>query len=409
MRDTLFFRLGIWVCRARWFIIVSGLAVIFACAVYLPEVMSPFQSTGFIDEQSESALAQEYIDKKLGYHHHNQLLILYHSHTLHATQANYIHKIKASLAGLENFPIKHDIILPDANTRQISKDKHSAYVVIVLHRMEPLDHALLTQFKASIKTPRHMRMYMGGEAIFTESVNKQTQKDLYKADMIAAPVSVIVLILVFGTLIAALIPMCLGGGCALIILTLLYFLGHAFTLSIFTINIALLLGLCLSLDYSLFIVSRFRAELRAQRGDVSVALAKTLATAGRAVFFSGLAVFISLSALLLFPINILFSIGVGGLSAALVAVGVAIFLLPAVLAVFSDLINRFSVYSLHEKKRSSMYLWRKLATAVVRRPVLFFVMILMLLLCLGYPFLNVRFGVSDFHILREHSDSPQFF
>ncbi len=106
----------------------------------------------------------------------------------------------------------------------------------------------------------------------------------------------------------------LGGGCALIILTTLFFLGHAFTLSIFTLNIALLLGLCLSLDYSLFVISRFRDELK-NGLDIKEAIAVTEATAGKAIFYSGLAVFASLSALLLFPINILFSVAVGGLTA----------------------------------------------------------------------------------------------
>jgi RND superfamily putative drug exporter len=153
-----------------------------------------------------------------------------------------------------------------------------------------------------------MSVYLGGEAVFSDGINKQTQTDLYKADMIAAPISIIVLILVFGAIVAAIVPMILGGCCALIILTVLYCLGHLFSLSIFTLNIALLLGLCLNLDYSLFIINRFRNELHKHAGDTRMAIAITLATAGRAVFFSGLAVFVSLSALLFFPINILFSI-----------------------------------------------------------------------------------------------------
>ncbi len=141
-------------------------------------------------------------------------------------------------------------------------------------------------------------------------MNQQTQKDLYNADFIATPVTIVIMILVFGSLVAALLPVILGGSCALMILTILYFLGHYFTLSIFTLNIALLLGLCLSLDYSLFIISRFRDELNKNESIIQ-AIAMTQATAGKAILFSGLTVFASLSALLLFPINILFSVAVG--------------------------------------------------------------------------------------------------
>ena len=412
MRNSLFFRLGELIYRFRWLVIALGGFITLACAVILPLAMTPFQSTGFIDEKSESAVVERYVDKKLGYHHSNQFLVYYHSDDLLATNPRYTRKLHESLADLTDFPIKHDIIFPVANKHQRSKDKHSAYVVIVFYSQKPLSEPLLAQFKAAIKTPRHMTMALGGEAIFTEGVNKQTQRDLFHGDMIAAPVSVIVLILVFGTLVAALVPLCLGGGCALIVLTTLYSLGHVLTLSIFTLNIALLLGLCLSLDYSLFMISRFRAELRRHKGAVQEALAVTLATAGRAVFFSGLAVFISLSALLFFPINILFSIGVGGLTAAFVAVCVAIFLLPALLAVLNRALDTLKLPMINEKLRRALnvrHVWRRFAMHVVHRPCLFFCSSLIVLLCLGYPFLNARFGISDFHILPEHSDTRQFF
>lgn len=128
-----------------------------------------------------------------------------------------------------------------------------------------------------------MTMQIGGEPLFVQNVNKQTQTDLYKADFIATPVAIVTLIVVFGSVVAATLPIILGGGCALIILTTLYFLGHFFTLSIFTINIALLLGLCLCLDYSLFFISRFRDELK-NGSSVEEAIGTSQETAGKAIF-----------------------------------------------------------------------------------------------------------------------------
>ena len=239
-------------------------------------------------------------------------------------------------------------------------------------------------------------------------VSLETQKDLSRADLVAAPVSIITLIIIFGSVIAAIVPIILGASCAMLILVGLYLFAHAFTLSIFTLNIALLLGLCLSLDYSLFMISRFREELE-QDKCLSDAIAITLATAGKSVFFSGLAIFASLSALLFFPVNILFSVGVGGLTAVFVSVIVAIIILPAVLSVLSTRINQLPVRLFKPRKNSTSPTWRWIAFHVIKRPILFFITALVILLLLGTPFLNAHIGVSDEHILPEHSASRIFF
>ncbi|MGQ3888141.1 MMPL family transporter [Legionella sp. CNM-1927-20] len=367
--------------------------------------MKPFKSTGFIDATSSSAKAENYLNNKLGLSS-NQILVLYTSEKWIASDSRFKKAIKKSLSGLKDLPINYEIILPEANKKQISKDKHTAYAVIFFDNNQIIDKKLIKDLENTIKTPPNMTMQLGGEAIFEEVIHKQTQKDLYKADLVAAPISIITLILVFGTLIAAFIPIVLGGGCALIILSLLYFIGQTYNLSIFTINIALLLGLCLCLDYCLFIISRFRDELRKNKAIRHV-IATTIATAGKAVFFSGLAVFISLSALLFFPINILVSVGVGGLTAVFIAVCIAVILLPAILAILRNGINYLSVRITQREKASLA--WRWLAKKVVKRPLIFFLLILSFLLLLGYPFLSAKFGISNFRILPKHSQGREFF
>lgn len=412
MRESLFFKLGGLVYRFRIAIILLWILAFIACVPFLSTIITPFKTTGFTATNSQSDLANQYLDKHLGYNN-NRFIVIYHSKDLLATDPAYIDKLKKSLSALKNFPVKHVIIYPDANKNQISKDKHTAYVALFFKGDTLMSDELVKTLKATIKTPSQMSMVLGGEAVFVEILNNQTQKDLYDAHEIAASVSIIILVLVFGSLIAAFVPIALGGGCAFIILTVLYFLGSVFNLSIFTLNIALLLGLCLILDYSLFIISRFRDEIRANH-NMDEAVSRTLATAGKAVFFSGLAVFISLSALLLFPINILFSVGIGGMSAVFIAVAIAITLLPAVLAVLKHGINRLAIPYIfnedtHVKQIDTTHVWHKLATAVVARPVVFFISALLVLLFLGYPFLNVRYGISDYHMLPEHSENRRFF
>ena len=409
MEHSHFYRLGKLIYPLRWFIIGAWIFLILACLPFIPNIMNPFKTTGFTDEVSDSARTQQFLNKKLGYNPQNQFIVIYRSKTLLATSQAFNDNVKKSLEDLTHLHVKHEIIYPDDNKNQISKDKHSAYAAIIIKRSEPIDDGLLAQVKSLIKTPPDMTMKVGGELIFVEDVTKQTQVDLYKADSIATPVAIITLILVFGSLVAATLPIILGGGCALVILTTLYFLGHAFTLSIFTINIALLLGLCLSLDYSLFVISRFRDEL--QHGlSIAEAVAVTQATAGKAIFFSGVAVFVSLSALLLFPINILFSVAVGGLTAVFVAVLTAVVFLPAILAVLNHRINLFSV-RLFKTNKTKKYVnsWHWLAERVVSHPIRCLFFSLLLLLMLGYPIMSAKFGISDFHILPEQSEGRAFF
>lgn len=408
MKKSLFYKAGNIIYPLRWYILALWVITILACIPFLPNIIKPFKTTGFIDEKAQSTVTQEYLNEKLGYNDSNKFIIIYHSRNLLATNSLYINKIKKSLAGLKQFPIEHYLVLPDSNKKFISKDKHTAYAAVIFRTKEPLNDEQIAQFKSLIKKPSNMTIQIGGELIFVDEVNKQTKTDLYRVDFIATPAAIITLIFVFGSLVAAVLPIILGGGCALLILTTLYFLGHAFALSIFTLNIALLLGLCLSLDYSLFIISRFCDELKNSR-SIQEAIAITQSTAGKAIFFSGIAVFASLSALLLFPINILFSVAVGGLVAVFVAVFTAIVILPAALAVLGKNIHWLSVRSSKKKKGKRFNVWHWLAEKVVHRPLPSFFTILVVLLCLGYPIVSAKFGVSDFRIFPEHSEDRRFF
>jgi RND superfamily putative drug exporter len=402
-----FYQLGRVIYPLRWFIIALWIIILLALSPLMPNIVAPFKTTGFEDENSKSALAEVFLNKKLGYNNNNKFLIIYSSKSLSTSNPVFFKKIKNSLKGLKQFPIDYDLILPNNNKKQVAKDKHSAYAVVIIKSKEELSNSLLNQFKSLIKPPRHMQIHMGGESIFEDNLNKQTQEDLYKADYIATPVAIITLILVFGSVVAALLPIFLGGGCAMMILSTLYCIGHFANLSVFTVNIALLLGLCLSLDYSLFIINRFRDELR-HGHNVEDALAITEATAGKAIFYSGLAVFASLSGLFLFPINILFSVAVGGLTAVFVAVVTAIFFLPAFLAVLKTKINLLHVRIL-PKSFQGFNTWHWLAEKIVHRPLYFFFPILIVLLMLGYPFISAKFGISDFHIFPKDSENRLFF
>ncbi|MCR9191248.1 MAG: MMPL family transporter [Gammaproteobacteria bacterium] len=405
---SIFFQFGQHIYRFRKFIICFWVIVMMAGLPFLTNIIDPFESTGFVAKGSQSDLTDRFLNKKLGYGH-NQFIVLYHSKHLKATDPKYISRVKKSLSGLKHIGFQYEVIYPQAS--EISTDQHTAYVSIFLKTNKTLSDKELKKFTDAIKKPKYMTMQLGGEPIFIENINKQTQKDLYKADMIAAPVSLITLLIIFGTIVATIVPIVIGAGCATIILTTLYTIGHFTDLSIFTLNIALLLGLCLSLDYALFMINRFREELALNK-SIEICTQTTLATAGKAVFYSGLAVFTSLSALLFFPINILTSIGIGGLVAVFVAVATALTLLPATLAVLGTRINSLEIRKIQPKPmtaKNKRNIWYKIAHAVVCNPIKYFFFTLLFLLFLAYTVLNIQIGISDLKILPAHSSNQMFF
>lgn len=407
MQETKFYRSGKFIYRFRWPIIGIWLLLVACCIPLMPHIISPFKTTGFLDEGSPSAHAEAEMNKKLGYDSKNKILIIYHSSNLSMKDSLFLKKIKNSLSDLKEFPIKHVIIYPDEK-HQVSKNKHTAYALVVIKTNKPISDHVLSEFTHLIKTPSDMTIQIGGETLFIDNVSKQTQEDLYKADFVATPVAIITMILVFGSLTSAFLPILLGGASALVILSILYFFGQLFTLSIFTLNIALLLGLCLSLDYALFIIYRFRDEL--DNGLTTLeAITVTQAQAGKATFFSGLAVFASLSALFLFPINILFSVAVGGMVAVFVALFLALTLLPALLSVLGNKINFLSIFRHKKIQRQKNSAWRWFAQKILKRPFLYFFTILAFLIMLGYPFVHAHFGVSDYRIFPKDSENRAFY
>ncbi|MGV3740560.1 MAG: MMPL family transporter [Gammaproteobacteria bacterium] len=405
---SFFFRFGHYVFRFRKAIILFWAILFLSCLPFITDLIKPFRDTGFVAEGSDSDITDQFLNKKLGYGH-NQFMILYHSKKLIATDPAYLQKLQESLKGLKKFDIKSEIIYPQ--NEQISKDKHTSYVVVLLKTDKTLTTEELKEFSSAIKEPKNMTMQLGGEPIFVENINQQTQKDLVSGDIFAIPVSLLTLLIIFGSITATVLPIAIGACCALIMLMILFAIGHITSLSIFTLNIASLLGLCLSLDYALFIINRFMDELKASK-NVEKCIQTTLATAGKAVFFSGLAVLTSLSALLFFPVNVLYSIGVGGLVAVLVAVLTGLTLLPAILSVLGPRINALAI----RKVSLDGYLainpksiWYKIASNVVNHAFQYFFFTLFFLLFLAYTILKIEVGISNLHVLPEHSENQMFF
>jgi RND superfamily putative drug exporter len=236
----------------------------------------------------------------------------------------------------------------------------------------------------------------GGGALAFEQVGTQVSEDLAKAEMLAFPLLFLLSLWVFRSLVAAMLPLVVGGVSILLTFLVMRVVNEATSLSVFSVNLVTGLGLGLAIDYSLFVISRFREEL--QHGDgTAPALQRTMATAGRTVIFSSVTVAAALAALLVFPQKFLYSMGIGGLIVSLMGALVALTVLPALLAVLGTNIDRFSV----GRRGAESGFWYRLSRGVMRRPGRVAAATATLLIVLGLPFAGVQFTGVDASVLPE--------
>ena len=252
---------------------------------------------------------------------------------------------------------------------------------------------------------------LGGFAVASPQVNEQVTEDLARAELLAFPLLFLLSFLFFRSVVAALLPLFVGG--MAIVLT---FLGlrvgsELGSISVFALNVTTGLGLGLAIDYSLFIVSRYREEL-AKVGPGAEAIRRTLATAGRTVLFSSLTVAAALGSLLLFPQRFLYSMGIGGMMVAVLAGAVALLVLPAVLALLGPRVNALAPRRLQraaeaEARPAQSGAWYQLSRAIMRRPGTIAVTSAAVLIAMGIPFLGIKLTAVDASVLPESSSARQ--
>jgi uncharacterized membrane protein YdfJ with MMPL/SSD domain len=262
---------------------------------------------------------------------------------------------------------------------------------------------------------------VGGGSLAEEQVNKQTESDLRRAEMLAFPLLFVLSLLFFRSLVAALLPLLIGGLAIVGTFLVLRVASEFGSISIFALNLTTGLGLGLAIDYSLFIVSRYREEL-ARRGVDSTgaggrterweALRATMRTAGRTVMFSSITVAAALASLIVFPQRFLYSMGIGGSLVALLAAAVALIILPAVLSILGPRVNALAPRFLQRRaerdaKPTESGFWYRLSRFVMRRPVPIAGLSAAFLIALGIPFFSIKFTSVDARVLPESASARQ--
>jgi uncharacterized membrane protein YdfJ with MMPL/SSD domain len=241
-----------------------------------------------------------------------------------------------------------------------------------------------------------------GHVAFMRDLDRILEHDLVRAEAISLPVCLALLCAVFGSLVAAALPVCVGALAVVSGIAVVTVLSRWMELAQYTVNVCSLIGLGVAIDYSLFIVSRYREELAAGR-DYREALSRSLETAGRVVLFSGFAVTSGLAGLLFFPRSYLLAMGLGGAIVVGFAVLAALTVLPALLAALGPWIHRGKLPRIAMPVRPGF--WHRTAERVMRHPVLVLVPVLGVLLTMGTPFLRLRMMASDVRVLPAEAEA----
>jgi RND superfamily putative drug exporter len=404
-----FSRWGAFVYRFRRPIALLTVLVAIGGALLGSRVTDSLTSGGWTDPKSESSAVSTRLASDFGAGRGSIVALFEGDAATDARSVAFQQMIASSLARLAADPLA-DGVIGYAQTRDdrfVSVDGHSAYVVVRLTITDEQSANEMKRIRALIDQPTGATLKLAGVGPFTEDQARQSEKELLQAEAVSGPFALLILLAVFASLIAAGLPLLVAGLAIPTTLAGVYLVAQTTELSIYVQNVATMLGLALAIDYSLFMVSRFREELRRGR-TVAQAVEITVATSGKAVAFSGLAVAIGLSGLLLFTPAALRSFGIGGSIVVASSVFYALTFLPAVLGMLGPRVNALSLGGLFDAIRRRLgrpvgaeaaaardSRWAAVAHSDMARPFAFHVPALAFLLLSGTPFLRLSQGIPN--------------
>ncbi len=382
--------------RRRLVLVLAGLVVV-AAAVWGTGVFGALQSGGGFtapgsQSQQESDLAARTFGRNAA-----DVVVLYTSQQLTVHDAAFRNAVTKTLAALPRTEVPTAASYWTTGSAQFVGDNgHATYVALQLAGGS--DSARLDTYadiQGKLAAPG-LTSRVGGQVPTFAAINKEVKADIGRAEAISLPVLLVLLLVIFGSLAAASLPLAIGGIGILGSFAALRLLTLVTGVSIYSINITTILGLGLAIDYGLFMVSRFREELHRQPSTED-AVARTVATAGRTVAVSGVTVAVALAGLMLFPETFLRSMGYGGVATVVVDMLAALTVMPALLAVLGPRVNALRIRraAARPAQPEQSGSWYRLARGVMRRPAVYAVVIVVALLALAAPFRHITWGGTD--------------
>ena len=399
----MFEKLGIFIVKRRKAVLVLFLLATLLAGGVGSQAFGKLDTGGYSDENSESAKAFSYLVEKFKVEEPAAILVV-DSGTSDINDLAVSTKVSALEQEITTVPgVSRTLSYWSAdNPASLKSIDGKAGFIFIFSSSDAFDWNALGDLGATIQdrfegTYQGLRVYAAGGAVITHAINHRIEKDLVLAETIAIPLTFLLLLLVFGALVASAMPLFVGV-CSIFSSFLVIYLLTLFTnVSVFALNLITGLGLGLGIDYALLMVNRFREELHHGR-SVEESVITTVATAGKTVFYSGLTVLVTMASLLFFPLNFLKSFGYAGIAVITFAVLGAVIALPALLAIIGAKIDkgviRKSAITPKEEGR-----WAKTARTVMKRPIPIVIACLAVLGVLAAPVMNIEFAQVDSRVL----------
>ena len=395
-------RLASFLHRNRRRVLPVALVSIVAAGVFGLSVTNRMSPYGDADPSTQSVQATDRFEKATDRQISPGVVALVAVRNVHgAADERRVRQVEAELrssdgiAAASSYYDTHDPAM-------VARDGKSTYVVAYFHRASDATHQRqASALEKKFAGRRHVKL--GGGAIADDQVDKQVGNDLARAELFAFPLIFLLSLFFFRSLVASLLPPFLGVLSILVTFFALRVVSGFTSLSVFALNLVTGLGLGLAIDYSLFMVSRYREE-SAKLGYGPEALRRTLATAGRTIVFSSVTVAAALASLTVFPQLFLFSMGLAGAIVALAAAAVALVVLPTMLALLGPRVNavapkRLQRAAAREARPAESGFWFRLSRAVIARPRTIALATTLVLVAVGMPFTSVKFLPADANTL----------
>ncbi|NMD69662.1 MMPL family transporter [Bacillus sp. DNRA2] len=383
------YTLGLFMSRYKKTVIVIWIAILAVLGFFALKLPTVLSGNGF-DFDGEYEHTRQILDDD--FKQPKSVIIVLFEKQKSVDDATWKQFINESLNKAADAPAVEKVISP-LQQKDMIKGNY-AYGILTFEKDSEDLTATIDKLKDQLKSKKNIKVSLTGEPVIVKDLNHASQADLAKAEMIGLPIALVVLVLAFGSLVAASLPIIVGVISIATTMGIVYFFSYAFDLTIFILNIIPMIGLALSIDFALLFINRFKEEIA--HSSVEKAVITTVATAGRSILFSASCVFIGLLGLMFIEIDIFRNVAIGGMTVVLIAALSAITFLPAILALLGKRIHSLTILKTNSGGEG---IWSKLAHLVMKRPVLMATLALIVLITALIPVKDMDVTVPGINAL----------
>lgn len=387
--------LGLLMSRYKKTVIVIWIAIVAVLGFFALKLPSVLSGNGF-DFDGEYEQTQKILDEN--FKQPKSVIIVLFEKKTSVAEADWKQFITNSLDKAADVTAVDKVISPFEQKDMIKGNY--AYGILTFEKNAESLGETIDQLNDRLNSNKNIKVSITGEPVIVKDLNQASQKDLAKAEMIGLPIALVVLVLAFGSLVAASLPIIVGVISIATTMGIVYFFSYAFDLTIFILNIVPMIGLALSIDFALLFINRFKEEIA--HSSIEKAVITTVTTAGRSILFSASCVFIGLLGLMFIEIDIFRNVAIGGMTVVLVAALSAITFLPAILSLLGERVHALTILKINN---SGEGIWSKLAHLVMKRPVIMATLALIVLITALIPVKDMDVTVPGINALPTSYES----